>query len=186
MGDPSWQQLAAPGAGRTRVSPAPRGVPCRASSSELSLAALPAGFLPRQAPAGPRPVPRLPSPGQARLGSPSSAPCGTTSPRPAQTVCPRCSRVPGLSPRPAGQEAIHLAAYRCAARADLLLLAVSNLCHLYSLPSLNLQYTFCFSLPQPLSPPSTLMRDMCGIHLGIYLKTISHPGFNTFPHQGST
>lgn len=30
------------------------------------------------------------------------------------------------------------------------------------------------------------MQDMCGIHLGIYLKTISHPGFNTFPHQGST
>lgn len=71
-------------------------------------------------------------------------------------------------------------------RPDLLLLAGSNLCHLYSVPSLNLQYTFCFSSPQPLSPPSTLMQDMCGIHLGIYLKNISHPGFNTFPHQGST
>lgn len=30
------------------------------------------------------------------------------------------------------------------------------------------------------------MKDMCGIHLGIYLKTINHSGFNTFPHQGST
>lgn len=69
-------------------------------------------------------------------------------------------------------------------RPDLLLLALRNLCHLYSVPSLNLQYTFCFSSHQPLSPPSTLMQDTCGIHLGIYLKTISHPGFNTFPHQG--
>lgn len=96
------------------------------------------------------------------------------SPGAAQTVCP---------PGPGAIRSISLL-IAALLRPDLLLLALRNLCHLYSVPSLNLQYTFCFSSHQPLSPPSTLMQDMCGIHLGFYLKTISHPGFNTFPHQG--
>lgn len=53
------------------------------------------------------------------------------------------------------------------------------------MPSFNLQYTFCFNSPQPLSPPYTLMQDMHGIHLGIYLKNVSCAAFNVFLHQSS-
>lgn len=182
------------------------GLPSRASRlGAHCLTALTAWFLPQtgtcRASASPEAVAELE--GRLWLGNPTLTPwpagepvCGTVCPLgPAQTVCPqRCRHgqdrplgPPSAQPRSCrGRRQSISLLIAVLLRPDLLLLAVSNLCHLYSVPSLNLQYTFCFSSPQPLSLPSTLMKDMCGIHLGIYLKTISHSGFNTFPHQGST